>query len=76
MLRLFAGLLAKAPPELRAEPAAVNGTPGFVIHAAGTLAQVGQLVVDDEGRVAEVLLVVAPGKLRFARRQRPRLQPR
>src|SRR5205814_9561472 len=25
VVRLFAGLLAKAPPELRAEPAAVNG---------------------------------------------------
>ena len=72
VLRLFAGLLAKAPPGLRAEPAGVNGTPGLLVRAGAGLTQVGQLVVDPGGQVAEVLLVVAPSKLAFARRQRLR----
>jgi RNA polymerase sigma factor (sigma-70 family) len=74
VLRLFTGLLAKAPPELRIAPAGVNGSPGFVIHAAGDPVQVGQLVVDPDGRISEILFVVAPSKLEFARRQRPRLE--
>jgi hypothetical protein len=31
-----------------------------------------QLVVDTDGRIAEILVVAAPSKLAFARRQRPR----
>lgn len=73
VLRLFAGLLAKAPPELRAMAAGVNGTPGLVAHTGHRPIYVGQLVVDSDGRIAEILLVVAPSKLTFARRQRPRL---
>jgi RNA polymerase sigma-70 factor (ECF subfamily) len=73
VLRLFAGLLAKAPPELRAAPAEVNGTPGLVIHATGEPVQVAQLVLDRGGHVAELLFVLAPSKLAFVRRQRPRL---
>lgn len=74
VLRLFAGLLAKAPPELRVAPAGVNGTPGLVVHAAGEPVQVAQLVLDGDGRIAELLFVLAPSKLAFARRQRPRLR--
>jgi RNA polymerase sigma factor (sigma-70 family) len=73
VLRLFAGLLAKAPPELRATAAGVNGLPGLVVHAGGGPVQVLQLVVDAGGRIAEVLVVAAPSKLAFAGRQRPRL---
>jgi len=73
VLRLFTGLLAKAPPDLRVAPAEVNGSPGLVVHAAGEPVQVAQLVLDAEGRIAELLFVVAPGKLAFVRRQCPRL---
>ncbi len=72
VLRFFAGLLAKAPPGLRAEPMDVNGTPGLVLHEGDEPIQVAQLVVGPDGRIAEVLIVVAPSKLAFARRQRPR----
>jgi RNA polymerase sigma factor (sigma-70 family) len=74
VLRLFAGLLAKAPPELRAVAAGVNGTPGLVVHAGdGCPIYVLQLVLDAGGCIAEIVLVAAPSKLAFARRQRPRL---
>ena len=76
VLRLFAGLLAKAPPDLRVASAGVNGTPGLVVHAGDGPVQVLQLVVDAGGRVAEILLVAAPTKLAFARRQRPRFDRR
>ena len=73
VLRLLAGLLAKAPPELRAVRAPVNGTPGLVVHAGdGDPVYVLQLVADGGGRIAQILLVAAPSKLAFARRQRPR----
>ena len=75
VLRLFAGLLTKAPPELRAAAAGVNGTPGMVVHANDGPLQVLQLVLDADGRIAEILVVAAPSKLAFARRQRPRLDP-
>jgi RNA polymerase sigma-70 factor (ECF subfamily) len=75
VLRLFAGLLAKAPPELRVAAADVNGTPGLVVHAGDGPVQVLQLVIDTDGRIAEILLVAAPSKIAFARRQRPRLDP-
>jgi RNA polymerase sigma factor (sigma-70 family) len=73
VLRLFAGLLAKAPRELRVAVVDVNGTPGLVVHAGGGPIQVLQLVTDAGGRIAEILVVVAPSKLAFATRQRPRL---
>jgi len=73
VLRLLAGLLAKAPPGLRSMAAGVNGLPGLLLHEQGALSQVVQLVVDPEGRIAEFLLVAAPNKLAFARRQGPRL---
>jgi RNA polymerase sigma-70 factor (ECF subfamily) len=73
VLRLFAGLLAKAPPELRVSVVGVNGTPGLVVHAGDVPIQVLQLVTDSGGRVAEILVALAPSKLAFARRQRPRL---
>jgi RNA polymerase sigma-70 factor (ECF subfamily) len=69
VVRLLNGLLRKAPPELRVAPADVNGTPGLVVHAHGEPAQVVQLVLDGEGRIAELLFVVAPSKLAFVRRQ-------
>lgn len=75
VVRLFAGLLAKAPPDLRVAAAGVNGTPGLVVHAGGDPIQVLQLVIDADGRIAEILVVVATSKLAFARRQRPRLDP-
>lgn len=75
VLRLFAGLLAKAPPELRVASVGVNGTPGLVVHAGDGPLQVAQLVIDPHDRVAEILFVVAPSKLAFATRQRPRLDP-
>jgi RNA polymerase sigma factor (sigma-70 family) len=73
VLRLFAGLLAKAPPELRVSAVSVNGTPGLVVHTGDGLLQVVQLVIDPYDRIAEILFVVAPSKLAFATRQRPRL---
>jgi len=73
VLRLFAGLLAKAPRGLRVAAAGVNGTPGLVVHAGEGPIQVVQLVIDADDRIAEILVVVAPSKLAFARRQRPRL---
>src|SRR5437660_1641626 len=75
VLRLFAGLLAKAPPELRVATVGVNGTPGLVVHAGDGPIQVVQIVTDPGGRIAEILFVLAPSKLAFARRQRPRLGP-
>ena len=75
VLRLFAGLLAKAPPELRVATVGVNGTPGLVVHAGDGPIQVVQIVTDAGGRIAEILFVLAPSKLAFARRQRPRLGP-
>jgi RNA polymerase sigma factor (sigma-70 family) len=72
VVRLFAGLLAKAPPGLRVAIAGVNGAPGLVVDAGGDPIQVLQLVIDDGGRVAEILVVLAPSKLAFARRQWPR----
>ena len=75
VLRLFAGLLAKAPRGLRVAAAGVNGTPGLVVHAGEGPIQVVQLVIDADDRIAEILVVVAPSKLAFARRQRPRLDP-
>jgi RNA polymerase sigma-70 factor (ECF subfamily) len=76
VLRLFAGLAAKAPPGQRATAAGVNGLPGLAVHQRGTLTQVVQLVADADGRIAEFLFVVAPSKLAFARRQGPRLDRR
>jgi RNA polymerase sigma-70 factor (ECF subfamily) len=76
VLRLFAGLVAKAPPGLRARAAGVNGLPGLLVHEGGALTQVAQLVADPEGRLAEFLLVAAPSKLAFARRQGPSLSGR
>lgn len=73
VLRLFAGLLAKAPSRLRATPMDVNGVPGLVLHEGAGPTQVVQLVVDPEDRIAEVLIVVAPSKLAFVRAQRHRL---
>ena len=75
VLRLFAGLLAKAPPELRVAAAGVNGTPGLVVHAGDGPIQIAQLVIDADGRIAEILFVMAPSKLAFARRQQPRFDP-
>jgi RNA polymerase sigma-70 factor (ECF subfamily) len=75
VLRLFAGLLAKAPPELQAVAAGVNGMPGVVVHAGGDPIQLLQLVIDADGRIAEILVVLAPSKLAFARCQRRRLDP-
>jgi RNA polymerase sigma factor (sigma-70 family) len=72
VVRLFAGLLAKAPPGLRVAIAGVNGAPGLVVDAGGDPIQVLQLVIDDGGRIAEILVVLAPSKLAFARRQWPR----
>jgi RNA polymerase sigma factor (sigma-70 family) len=72
VVRLFAGLLAKAPPGLRVAIAGVNGAPGLVVDARGDPVQVLQLVIDDGGRIAEILVVLAPSKLAFARRQWPR----
>jgi RNA polymerase sigma factor (sigma-70 family) len=69
VVRLLNGLLRKAPPELRATPAEVNGTPGLVVHAGREPFQVVQLVLDGEERIAELLFVVAPSKLEFVRRQ-------
>jgi hypothetical protein len=74
VLRFFAGLLAKVPPGLRARAAEVNGMPGIaVLHDGEGPTYIGQLVVDADGRIAEILFVIAPSKLAFARRQRGRL---
>jgi RNA polymerase sigma-70 factor (ECF subfamily) len=73
VLRLIAGLLAKAPPGLAAAAVDVNGTPGYVAHEDGTPIHVVQLVVDGGGLIAEILFVVAPGKLAYLAGQGPRL---
>jgi RNA polymerase sigma-70 factor (ECF subfamily) len=74
VLRLLAGLLPKAPKELRSMAAGVNGTPGLVVHSGGDPIYVIQLVADPDGRIAEFLVVIAPSKLAFAQRQGLRLR--
>ncbi len=69
IVRFFAGLLAKAPPGIGVVSAEANGIPAIVVHQGDALIQVGQLVVDAEGRIAELLFVVAPSKLAYVRRQ-------
>jgi hypothetical protein len=49
--------------------------PGVVVHAGGDPIQLLQLVIDADGRIAEILVVLAPSKLAFARCQRRRLDP-
>jgi RNA polymerase sigma-70 factor (ECF subfamily) len=73
VLRLLAGLLGKAPNELRSVASGVNGTPGLVVHRGGDPIYVIQLVAGPDGRIAEFLVVVAPSKLAFAQRQGLRL---
>jgi RNA polymerase sigma factor (sigma-70 family) len=69
ILRFFAGVRAKTPSGVRAAVAEVNGVPGLVLHHDAAPVAVLALVTDTESRIAEVLLVVAPSKLAYARRQ-------
>jgi RNA polymerase sigma factor (sigma-70 family) len=70
VLRFLAGVRSKEPPGLRAAVANVNGELGLVFDRAGSLRYVTALVIDADGLVAELLLVAAPSKLVYARRQR------
>ena len=47
----------------------MNGEPAIVLQADAVPVYVGTVVAARDGRVAEVLLVVAPSKLAYARRQ-------
>jgi hypothetical protein len=47
----------------------VNGEPAIVLHADAVPVCVATVVAARDERVAEVLLVVAPSKLAYARRQ-------
>ncbi|MQA87363.1 MAG: sigma-70 family RNA polymerase sigma factor [Streptosporangiales bacterium] len=73
VLRFSLGVRTQLPPGTRTGPAEVNGEPALVVHVDGKPDYVMTLVVDADGRVAEILLVAAPDKLAFARRQQPRL---
>lgn len=60
--RFLLGVLAKFPADVRVEVADVNGTPSWIVHLAGELDSVTQVVVVD-GRIQQVLLVRNPDKL-------------
>ena len=51
----------------------VNGLPALLLHRQATLEDVLAIVPDDAGMIAEMLLVAAPSKLAYARRQGFRL---
>jgi len=60
--RFLLGILAKAPADLAARPAWVNGAPGLVIYAGGVAQTV--LVIDvGEARIQAIRVVVNPDKL-------------
>jgi RNA polymerase sigma-70 factor (ECF subfamily) len=60
--RFLLGILAKARPGDRVQPADVNGAPGFAVYQGDQLVTVVSLTVAG-GRVARLDLVRAPGKL-------------
>lgn len=72
VLRFSAGVRTKMAPGSRVAAAEVNGEPAVVVHVDGQVEYVTTLVVDRDGLLAEALLVAAPDKLEFARRQRLR----
>ena len=66
--RFLIGILRKAG-EFRVEEQAVNGAPGWLVHAGATLDSVVQLVVHG-GRIQQVLFIRNPDKLVGAAAQR------
>jgi len=72
VLRFVHGVRGKAPPGLGAMVVEVNGEPALLIHEAGQPVHIGTVVVDGDGRAAQLLLVSAPRKLAYARRQAAR----
>jgi RNA polymerase sigma-70 factor (ECF subfamily) len=73
IVRFFAGVRAKSPAGLRVAVGEANGLPALLLHREGVLEDVLVLVPDAAGMIAEMLLVAAPSKLAYARRQGPRL---
>jgi RNA polymerase sigma-70 factor (ECF subfamily) len=69
VVRFFLGVRTKEPPTSRIAIRDVNGEPGLVVFDGAVLRSVASLVLDTHGLVAEVLLVIAPGKLAYAGRQ-------
>jgi RNA polymerase sigma factor (sigma-70 family) len=69
VLRLLAGLRGRAPATLRLAVAAVNGEPAILVQDGRRPEHIAALVLDAGGRLALLLLVSAPGKLAYARRQ-------
>lgn len=69
VLRFALGVRTRTAPGTRAVPAEVNGEPAVVVYVDGTPAYVATLALDPDGRIAETLLVAAPNKLAFVRRQ-------
>lgn len=62
--RFFAGLVKKGRiAELRAQEAEVNGEPGVLIYEGDRLESVVAVRVDEDGRIADIFLVVNPEKL-------------
>ena len=68
VVRLVLGLVSKAPANLRAELAEVNGAPALLIFIDGALWEVVSLAIAD-GRIQALHLVLNPDKLAFIRRQ-------
>ncbi len=60
--RFLLGVLTKAPPDLTARLAPVNGQPGFIVEVNGHLTNVTVLDLAD-GRIQAVRIVANPDKL-------------
>lgn len=60
--RLLLGTLGKAAPDLRVEPAMINGLPGWRAWQGDQLAGCLQMVITDH-RIAQVLIMINPEKL-------------
>lgn len=73
VLRFGAAVRTQVTPGTRAAAVDVNGEPALVYHVDGSPEYVTTFVVDETGRIAELLLVAAPKKLGYAARHRDRL---
>ena len=69
ILRFFGGVRGKSAADLRVAVGEVNGLPALLLRRQATLEDVLAIVPDEAGMIAEMLLVAAPSKLAYARRQ-------
>lgn len=62
--RWILGVLAGQPPGVRVSPVLVNGEPGLVVTAAGSLDTVVAVDLNARGQIAAIRLIRNPDKLR------------